>query len=65
MSPAARVRLAWFLLVASIVGWPLSALTFAAEEPPTVLGLSWFAISLTALDVLFTSDVRRQQESAE
>ncbi|UIW13277.1 membrane protein [Arthrobacter phage Crewmate] len=62
MSPKTRVRLAWFLLVASILGWPLSALTFAAEEPPTVLGLSWFAITLTALDVLFTADVRRNQD---
>lgn len=62
MSPTTRVRLAWFLLVASIIGWPLSAITFAAEEPPTVLGLSWFAITLTALDVLFTADVRRNQE---
>lgn len=62
MSPTTRVRLAWFLLVASVLGWPLSALTFASEEPPTVLGLSWFAITLTALDVLFTADVRRNQE---
>lgn len=59
MSPHNRVRLAWALLVLSILGWPLSAITFARNEPPTVLGLSWLAITLTALDVLFTSDVRR------
>ena len=62
MPPALRVRLAWVLLVASVVGWPLSAFTFAAGEPVTVLGLSWLAITLTALDVLATSDVRRQHE---
>ena len=62
MSPKARVRLAWFLLVASVLGWPLTALTIARTEPPVVLGLSWFAITLTALDVLFTSDVRKEQE---
>lgn len=62
MSPHARVRLAWCLLIASAVGWPLSALTFARHEPPTVLGLSWLAITLTAVDVLFTSDVRREQD---
>lgn len=62
MSPQARLRLAWVLLVASVLGWPLSALTFAKDEPATVLGLSWFAITITALDVLFTSDVRASQD---
>lgn len=62
MSPKARFRFAVFLLVLSVVGWPISAMTFAREEPPTVLGLSWMAITITALDVLFTSDVRKEQE---
>lgn len=62
MSPQARLRLAWVLLIASVLGWPLSALTFAKDEPATVLGLSWFAITITALDVLFTSDVRASQD---
>jgi hypothetical protein len=62
MSTRARVRLAWILLIGSVLGWPITALTIARDEPPVVLGLSWFAISLTALDVLFTSDVRQQQD---
>lgn len=62
MSPKTRVRLAWVLLVASLVGWPVSALTFATGEPPVVLGLSWLAITLTALDILSTQDVRREQD---
>lgn len=62
MSPKLRVRLAVFLLVVSIIGWPLSAVTFARDEPRTVLGLSWLAITLTALDILATSDVRREQD---
>lgn len=65
MKPRNRVRLAWVLLGLSIVGWPISALTFAREEPPTVLGLSWLAITLTALDVLFTSDVRETVDEEE
>lgn len=63
MSPKMRVRAAWGLLVASIVGWPITALTIAREEPPVVLGLSWLAITLTALDILSTQDVRREQDS--
>lgn len=58
-----EVRLAWVLLVCSILGWPVSAVTFARGEPPTVLGLSWLAITLTALDFLKTSRVHRDQDN--
>jgi uncharacterized membrane protein YfcA len=62
--PESRVRVAVALLVASVVGWPLSALTFARDEPQFILGLSWLAITITAIDVLATTDVRREQESS-
>jgi uncharacterized membrane protein YfcA len=62
MRPKIRVRLAWVLLVGSLVGWPVTALTVAKDEPQFILGLSWLAISLTSLDVLFTSDVRKEQD---
>lgn len=54
--------MAWCLLAGSLIGWPLSALTFAQGEPPVVLGLSWLAITLTALDIVSTQDVRKQQD---
>lgn len=60
MNPKRKVQLAWVLLVGSMIGWPLSAFTLAKDEPPFILGLSWFAITLTALDVLFTADVRSE-----
>lgn len=62
VTPQLRLRLAWVLLLGSLVGWPLSVLTFASGEPPTVLGLSWLAITITALDVVSTADVRVQHE---
>jgi uncharacterized membrane protein YfcA len=61
MDPKWRVRAAWVLLTASVVGWPISALTFARDEPPVVLGLSWFAITITALDLLSTNQVHEKQ----
>lgn len=64
-SRAAQVKFALCLLVASIIGWPVSAVTFARNEPATVLGLSWLAISITALDVLFTSRVHETQTTTE
>lgn len=56
---------AWVLLVGSLLGWPLSALIWARDEPQFVLGLSWFAITLTALDLLKTSMVHEEQEEEE
>jgi hypothetical protein len=62
VSPKTRVKAATGLLIASVIGWPVSAFTFAAGEPPAILGLSWLAITLTALDILATQDVRKTQE---
>lgn len=59
-----EVWVAWGLLVLSLIGWPVSALTFASGEPPVVLGLSWFAITLTALDLLKTSRVHKDADNS-
>jgi hypothetical protein len=55
-------RGAWALLAVSTVAWPVSQMTFAKDEPPFVLALSWLAIILTCLDVLVTAHVKRDQE---
>ena len=62
LNPVWRLRLAWIIVAASIIGWPISALTWASGEPQFVLALSWLALTITALDVLSTSDVRAEQE---
>jgi hypothetical protein len=63
LSPRWRRRAAVALIVVTLVGWPLSALTWAKEEPQFVLALSWLAITLTAVDVAFTADVRVEQDA--
>lgn len=65
MSPRWRRRAALVLVVVSLIGWPLSAFTFAKEEPQFILGLSWLAITITAVDVAATTDVRKEQEESE
>lgn len=50
------------LVVVSLIGWPVSAMTVAKDEPQFILGLSWLAITLTAADILSTQDVRVEQE---
>lgn len=58
----ARVIGSWILLTASLIGWPLSAFTWAKDEPQFILGLSWLAITLTALDLLTTSQVHEEND---
>jgi hypothetical protein len=65
VDPKWRRRAAAALIVVSLVGWPLSALTFAKGEPQFILALSWLAITLTAVDVWSTQDVRKEQEGEE
>lgn len=63
LHPRLRLRVALVLLVGSIIGWPLTALTWAQGEQQFILGLSWLAIILTAADIASTTDVRREQTS--
>lgn len=60
-----RVVLAWTLLVASIIGWPLTMFTLAKSEPPFVLSLSWLAIILAAAELLTSSQVHEEQGEQE
>jgi hypothetical protein len=65
VSPKWRVRAAWALLVVCLISWPTTALTVAREEPQFILGLSWTALILTCLDIVSTSDVRKEQEGED
>jgi hypothetical protein len=58
----ARLIGAWALLLGSLILWPVSAVTWAKEEPQTVLGLSFLALTLTALDILTSVTVRNKQD---
>jgi hypothetical protein len=52
LSPHAQEVVGFILLVLSLIGWPLSAFTWARSEPPFILGLSWGAVVLTAYCIL-------------
>jgi hypothetical protein len=53
----ARTIAAWILLVGSTVAWPISHFTFAKDEAPVTLALSWFAIVLVAMDLVTSSSM--------
>lgn len=61
----ARVIAAWTLLVLSVIGWPVSALTLARNEPQFVLGLSWMAIVIEAANLLTSSQVHEEQAEGD
>lgn len=58
----ARLIAAWVMLIGALIGWPVTQMTIARDEPPFTLGLSWLAIVLTAADLLSTTDVRGKTE---
>ncbi len=57
----ARTIAAWCLLIASIIGWPVGALTVFRDEPQGVLGLSFLAIIVECASLLTASQVREDQ----
>lgn len=57
-----RTVAAWGLLTVSLVGWPISALTVARDEPQFVLGLSWAAIIIEATNLLTASQISEEQD---
>jgi hypothetical protein len=67
--PHLRHVVAWVLLAGSLVGWPATHILMVVTDPPeqswvfhVLLAISWLAITLTALDLLATTDVRKQHD---
>jgi hypothetical protein len=56
------IAFAWICLVLSTAGWPVSAFTWAKEEPQFVLGLSWFAIIQGSFIFLVQSYIKKGQD---
>lgn len=48
-------NIAWVLLIGSLIGWPVTQLTIAQDEPPVILGLSWAALAYAAMAALFAA----------
>jgi hypothetical protein len=55
-----KVVAAFWAVPATLLAWGVSAFTWAREEPQFVLGLSWLAITLTAIDILTTAQVHEE-----
>jgi hypothetical protein len=55
-SRSTRLKISWTLFWGSLVGWPLSI--WLTDEPIFILSLSWFAITVTAYDVICTTELK-------
>lgn len=52
LNPRSQVTIAWSLIGFSLLGWPLSALTVAREEPQVILAISWLALIFSGYSAL-------------
>jgi hypothetical protein len=66
VTPTTRRRLAlWHLVASVVIGWPLSWWLPTVPEPwfgRVLLAISFYAITITAADVLATTDVREHAD---
>lgn len=70
LSPERRRRFALILLVLTLIGWPSTHVALLITHPAgssdwvfhLLLALSWLALTITALDLLATTDVRAEQD---
>lgn len=68
--PEKRLRFAVRLLVFSCIAWPMTHILILITKPPELatwvghllLAISWLAIIFTALDIIVSCDVRKQQD---
>lgn len=63
MSPRWRRRLAAGATVLCCALWPISQVTWARSEPPTVLALSWAALVISLATLWATTDVRVEEDA--
>jgi len=60
LSTKAQLVISWICLVVALVGWPVSALTWARDEPAFILGLSWLALVLTSYGNIVSAQVNKE-----
>jgi hypothetical protein len=57
---AVRTICAWVVIDLVLINWPVSMFTYASEEPPLILSLSWLALLIEAISLLTASQVHEE-----
>lgn len=55
MSPNGQVYFSTFIILSSLIGWPVSAVTIAKDEPFVILSISWLALIYSGYSALVSS----------
>lgn len=55
LTPEAQEFTSWLIIISSAIGWPLSALTVAKDEPFIILSISWLALIYSGYSALVAS----------
>jgi hypothetical protein len=71
--PKNRIKMALVIFFGSLIGWPATHIVMLIEQPAgtntwvfhLLLALSWLAITFTAVDILATTDVRKEVSKDE
>lgn len=50
--PYALIGVGWFMVIGSLIAWPITALTVFKDEQQGILGLSWFALIFAGYSVV-------------
>lgn len=60
-----QIYASYVLFFGSVIAWPISALTWAASEPPTILGLSFLALIISAYTTIVAAQVNGDRPKKE
>ena len=52
LDPRIQEWVSWFIIISSIIGWPVSAMTVAKNEPFVILSISWLALIYSGYSAL-------------
>lgn len=55
MSPNGQVYISTFIIISSVIGWPVTAMTIAKDEPFIILSISWLALIYAGYSALVSS----------
>lgn len=59
-NPKVQVGLSIAIIVGSLIGWPVSALSVAKEEPQIILAISWLALIFSGYSSLVAALVDKK-----
>lgn len=64
-STRVQIYSSYVFFFGSILAWPISALTWAKDEPPTILGLSFLALIISGYTTIVAAQANARANKVE